>query len=290
MSVAATNDHEYRFNGFAGGPLAENLLGSLSVYGNKREFPITNLFNGDKSHQDNSGVRGKLVIKPNDALDITVAGAYQKSTSHGANFLYTYVTPGAYLLLGLPSQPGFPPLPPFVTGTLSQAAVLTGISPSMTNQFINTPVAAESDIRDGMFSVNVDYRIGDLTLSSTTAYQRETQFNVQDLFVNSSYYSNNFRNAFASLFAPNPPPPGSPGTWADFNNTQTQEIVVRQTSQEFRLASAPENVFNYVAGVFFSDSTVDLIAARTLTPAATDYDAYSSTKTYDESEKNTPAT
>ena len=281
VNVTATNDHEYRFNGFVGGPLSDTVLGSLSVYGNKREFPITNIFDGDKSNQNNSGVRAKLIFKPNDALDITVAGAYQKSTSYGANFLYTYVTPGAYLLLGLPSQPGFPPLPPFVTGALSQAAVLTGITPSMTNQFINTPVASGSDIRDGMGSVNIDYRIGDVTLSSTTAYQRETQFNVQDLFVNSSYYSNNFRDAFASLFAPNPPPPGSPGTWADFNNTQTQHIDVQQTSQEFRVASAPENAFNYVAGVFFSDSTVDLGAARTLTPALTDYEVYSSTKTYD---------
>jgi iron complex outermembrane receptor protein len=281
VNVTATNEHEYRFNGFVGGPLTDGLLGSLSVYGNKREFPITNLYSGDKSDQDNSGVRGKLVFKPNEALDITVAGAYQKSTSHGDNFLYTYVTPGAYLLLGLPSQPGFPPLPPFVTNTLSQSAVLAGITPSTTNQFVNSPVAAESDIRDTMFSVNIDYRIGDVTLSSTTAYQRETQFNVQDLFVNSSYYSNNFRNAFASLFAPNPPPPGSPGTWADFNNTQTQNIEVQQTSQEFRVASAPENAFNYVAGVFFSDSTVDLVAARTLTPALTDYDVNSSTKTYD---------
>ena len=63
VNVTATNDHEYRFNGFVGGPLAENLLASLSVYGNKREFPITNLSNGDKSDQNNSGVRGKLAGK-----------------------------------------------------------------------------------------------------------------------------------------------------------------------------------------------------------------------------------
>src|SRR5277367_121889 len=67
LSVTATNDHEYRFNGFIGGPLTDELLGSLSVYDNKRQFPITNLYNGDKSNQENGGVRGKLVIKPNDA-------------------------------------------------------------------------------------------------------------------------------------------------------------------------------------------------------------------------------
>jgi iron complex outermembrane recepter protein len=274
VGVTATNDHEYRFNGFVAGPLTENLLGSLSVYDTKREFPITNIYNGENSDQENSGVRGKLLIKPNDSLDITLMGAYQKSDSTGANFLYTYVTPGAYILLG--ATP--PPLPPPVLATLSQGAVLTGITPGKSNEFINTPVASGSDIKDEMFSINIDYRLGDITLSSTTAYQRETQFNIQDLFVNSSYYSNNFRDAFDAIIGPIP---GSPGTWADFFNFQTQDITINQTSQEFRVASSPENAFNYVGGLFFSDSKVDMIATRTLTPAATDYDVDSVTKTYD---------
>jgi iron complex outermembrane recepter protein len=148
----------------------------------------------------------------------------------------------------------------------------------MTNQTINTPVTSSSDVKDTMASVNIDYRLGDLTLSSTTAYQRETQFNLQDIFVNSSFYSNNFRDAFAAIIGT---PPGSPGTWATFNNTQFQDITVTQTSQEFRLASSPDRPLNYVAGLFFSDSKVDLVTARTFTPAETDYDVESTTKTYD---------
>ena len=274
VTVTATNDHEYRFNGFISGPISDILLGSISVYGNKREFPITNLFDGEKSNQDNGGFRGKLLIKPNDDLDITLTGAYQRSKSEGDNFVYTYITPGSFLLFG--TSP--PPLPPPVLATLSQGAVLAGVSPSMTNQTINTPVTSTSDAKDSMASVNVDYRLGDLTLSSTTAYQRETQFNLQDIFVNSSFYSNNFRDAFAAIIGT---PPGSPGTWATFNNTQFQDITVSQISQEFRLASSPDRQLNYVAGLFFSDSKVDLVTARTFTPAETDYDVESTTKTYD---------
>ena len=274
ISVTATNDHEYRFNGFIGGPITDILLGSISVYGNKREFPITNLLDGEKSNQDNGGFRGKLLIKPNDDLDITLTGAYQRSKSEGDNFVYTYITPGSFLLFG--TSP--PPLPPPVVATLSQGAVLAGVTPSMTNQTINTPVTSTSDAKDSMASVNVDYRLGDLTLSSTTAYQRETQFNLQDIFVNSSFYSNNFRDAFAAIIGT---PPGSPGTWATFNNTQFQDITVSQISQEFKLASSPDRQLNYVAGLFFSDSKVDLVTARTFTPAETDYDVESTTKTYD---------
>jgi iron complex outermembrane recepter protein len=278
VSVTATNDHEYRFNGFVGGPVAENVLGSLSVYGTERQFPINNIYYGQNSDQDNTGVRGKLLFKPNEDLDITLMGAYQKSKSEGPNFVYTYVTPGAYLLLGLPSSPGFPPLPPPILSTLSQAAVLAGVKPSNTNETANTPVTESSDITDQMFSVNVDYRIGGLTLSSTTAYLRETQFNYQDLFVNSSYYSNNFRDAFAAIIGPIP---GTPGSWATFYNEQTQDILVNQTSQEFRVASSPDEPFNYVAGLFYSDQTVDMVATRTLTPAATNYNVDTDTKTYD---------
>jgi iron complex outermembrane receptor protein len=274
VTVTATNDHEYRFNGFIGGPLSDSLLGSLSVYGNKRDFPITNLFDGDKSHQDNGGFRGKLLIKPNEVLDITLTGGYQQSKSTGDNFVYTYITPGAYLLFG--TSP--PPLPPPIVATLSQQSVLAGVTPRMGNETINTPVTSTSDAKDSLGSVNIDYRLGDLTLSSTTAYQRETQENIQDLFVNSSFFSNNFRDAFAAIIGT---PPGSPGTWATFNNTQFQDITVTQTSQEFRLASSPDLPLNYVAGLFFSDSKVDLVTGRTFTPAETDYDVESTTKTYD---------
>jgi iron complex outermembrane receptor protein len=274
VSVTATNDHEYRFNGFVGGPLTENLLGSISLYGNERQFPINNIYYGQNSDQDNSGIRGKLLIKPNDSLDITLMADYQKSKSEGPNFVYTYVTPGAYLLLG--TNP--PPLPPPILATLSQAAVLAGVTPSDTNETANTPVTESANISDQMYSINVDYRIAGLTLSSTTAFLHESQFNYQDLFVNSSFYANNFKNAFAAIIGDIP---GSPASWANFDNEQTQDIIVNQTSQEFRIASSPDEPFNYVAGLFYSDQTVGMVTARTLTPAATDYYVDTDTKTYD---------
>ena len=260
VSATATNDHEYQGNLFVAGPLTDTVLGSLAVYGNETQFPLNNIYFGQHSHQDTSGVRGKLLIKPNDALDITLMAYYQKSKSEGPNFVYTYLTPGAYLLLG--TKP--PPLPPPILATLSQAAVLAGVTPSMQNSTANSTYTESANLSDQMYSINVDYRIGGLTLTSTTAFLHEHQFNYQDLFVNSSFYSNNFRDAFATIIGPFP---GSPGTWATFYNNQTQDIFVNQTSQEFRVASSPDEPFNYVAGVFYSDQTVDMVATRALTPA-----------------------
>ena len=275
FSTTGTSDGEVRANGFIGGPIATDVLGSLSVYGNVRKFPIVNEYDDEKSNQHNDGVRGKLLVRPNDDLDITLTGDYHTSNSNGSNFTYRYVTPGAYLLFG--TTP--PPLPPPVVATLSQSAVLAGITPSPNNKYYNSPVLdSGSRIKDLNFNVNVDYRLGDLTLGSTTAFQHETQENIQDIFVNSSYFSNNFSDTFAAIIGP---VPGSPATWAAFNNTQYQGIDVKQTSQEFKLLSPVDRPLTYLLGFFFSDQKVDLFTARTFTPAETDYNVSTDTKTYD---------
>jgi iron complex outermembrane receptor protein len=276
VSVTATNDHEYRFNGFVGGPITEQLLASVSLYGNTRQFPIINEYNDDHSTQHNDGVRAKLLIKPTDALDVTLTGDYHVSDSRGSNFDYRYVTPGADILLGVP--PFAPPAPPPpAVALLSQAAVLAGVTPSPTNRYYNSPVLNSSaNVEDLNFTANVDYRLGDLTLGSTTAYQHEIIANIQDIFVNSSYFSNNFSNFFIAAHIPAPP-----AFWAPFNNTQFQDIDVRQVSQEFKAVSPTDRAFSYVVGLFFSDQRVDLLTGRTFTPAETDYDVGTDTKTYD---------
>ncbi|MBV8804714.1 MAG: TonB-dependent receptor [Sinobacteraceae bacterium] len=274
-SATATNDHEYRFNGFAAGPLSSIVLASVSAYANTRDFPIINELADEHSRQHNDGVRAKLLFRPVDGLDITLMGDYHVSVSHGSNFVYSYLTPGAYLLFG--TAP--PPLPPPVVATLSQSAVLAGVTPSTTNRYYNSPVPGSgANIEDLNFSLNVNYQLGELTLGSTTAYQHEIIANVQDLFVNSSYFSNTFRNAFAALIGPIP---GSPGTWADFNNTQYQGIGVLQTSQELKLAAPTDWRLSYLLGLFFSDQRVDMLTGRTFTPARTDYNVTTDTKTYD---------
>ena len=275
VSSTVTSDGEERVNGFLAGPILNGLEGSLSVYGNVRKFPIINEYNDDHSNQHNNGARGKFLIKPTDDLDILLTADYHTSNSNGSNFVYRYITPGAYLLFG--TTP--PPLPPPVVNAVSQAAVLAGVSPSARNEFYNSPVLdSGSRIKDLNFAVDVNYRIGDFTLGSTTAFQHETQENIQDLFVNSSYFSNSLRDAFAAIIGPFP---GTPGTWADFNNTQYQDIDVKQTSQEFKLLSPTDRPISYLVGLFFSDQKVNLATGRTFTPAETDYDVSTDTKTYD---------
>jgi iron complex outermembrane receptor protein len=152
------------------------------------------------------------------------------------------------------------------------------VAPSDKNRFYDSPVAASSDSRDLNFTANVSYRLDDLTFGSTSAYQHEVIANLQDLFVNSSYFSNNFRDAFDAFIGP---VPGSPGTWSTFYNDQNRGIDVLQLSQEFKIASSTDKTLSYLAGVFISDQRVSLATARAFTPALTDYNVGSDTKTYD---------
>jgi iron complex outermembrane receptor protein len=266
ISATATDDNEYRVNGFVAGPISDSVQYSLSAYSSTREYPIVNLFNGKNTDQDNYGARGKLLFHPTDDLDITLMADYQKSTSHGFNFVYEYLTPGSYLFIG--SGPNFgstPFLPPGVLPFLSQAQLLPGITPSWNNKYYSSPVpdaGQTAEDKDG--SVTINYQIGDLTLTSTTAYQHETQQQVQDLFAVNNY-------AFTQLT----------GGGLPFDNTQRIGADVKQFSEEVKLVSPAEQDFSYVVGLFYSDTKVEFNHQRGLVPALTNYTVTPVTKTYD---------
>jgi len=187
VSVTATNDNEDRINGFIAGPITQGLDFSLSAYGNQRDYPIKNIQLDKRDTQDASGARGKLLFKPNDNLDVLLTVNYALTRSEGANFVYAYLSPGTTLLVGTGG-------PPF----LGQAALLPGITPSLSNQYYSSPIEASARAEDRDATLNVEYRFGDLTFGSITAYQHEIQTNRQDLFTVASYFWNELTGAPAS--------------------------------------------------------------------------------------------
>ena len=282
VSVTATNDHEYRGNFYVSGPLSETVQGSLSAYGNTRDYPITNIATGDKTSQKTSGFRGKLLFKVNDDFDIRLMGHYAEAKSEGFNFVYTYLTPGASLLFG--TGPNM--FPPPVQSTVSQSTLMAGITPSWSNLKYNSPVTQSgADVKDTDGSIALEYRFGGNTLTSTTGYQHETQTNIQDLFALATYFSNDisasFTNFFLNILHLPGVPPGTPASWAPFNNTQTQLIDVKQLTEEIKLASPVDQDISYLFGFFYSDVKVGLTQFRTFTPAAVNYFVEPDTKTYD---------
>jgi iron complex outermembrane recepter protein len=257
IGATITSDDEYRLNGFIAGPISSTVDYSLAGYLTSRTFPITNTHLGKNTEEAIYGVRGKLLFKPNENLDITLAARYGKDDSTGFNFVYTYVTPGVCLLIGDCSKS-----PPF----LSQSVLLPGITPSYTNLKYSSPIDVYSYVQDTDYSMDIQYRIGTLTLGSTTAYQHEKSNNVQDLFA----VDNFFWNMLTGAPGPMAPPP--------FYNTQTQLLDSKQVSEELKLVSATDQPFSYLVGVFYSDNKVDLQVTRDFVPAWWDTDLRPDTK------------
>jgi iron complex outermembrane receptor protein len=271
IGLMATDDGEYRANGFIAGPVSDAVQYSLAAYYTTRDFPIKNLQLDKDTNQKVYGARGKLLFKPTEDLDVTLTARIGRDNSDGFNFVYTHLTPGADLLLGTALPPPGSPPRLFLDSVLSQAVLLPGITPSFDNQVYSSPVNAFSTVQDTDFSLDLQYRLGDLTLGSTTAYQHEKQVNAQDIFAVDRFFWNNLTNPSGS--DPAAPPP--------FGDIQTQWMDIKQLSEELKLVSPTDQTLSYVVGLFYSDSKYSLHYYRPLVPAWLDYVSRPETKTTD---------
>jgi iron complex outermembrane receptor protein len=271
VSVMGTDDSEYRANGFIAGPITDAVQYSLAAYYTTRDFPIKNLRLNKTTNEEVYGARGKLLFKPTENLDVTLTARYGKDDSDGFNFVYTHITPGADLLLGTALPPPGSPPRLFLDSVLSQPVLLPGITPSFDNQVYSSRVNAFSTVQDTDYSLDLQYRLGDLTLGSTTAYQHEKQVNAQDIFAVDGFFWNNLTNPSGS--DPTAPPP--------FGDIQTQWMDIKQVSEELKLVSPVDQTLSYVVGLFYSDSKYSLHYYRPLVPAWLDYTSRPETKTTD---------
>jgi iron complex outermembrane receptor protein len=252
LSTSFTNDNERKGTLYLSGPISDRLSYSISAYANQRQYPITNLFNGEKSHSDGQGIRAKLQFSPTRDIDITLSARAADSESHGATFTYQYLTPGA-TIFGIP-------------GFLGQTGLFPGVDIGYGNSNYNSPVTAMGQTaRDRDATLNIDYRIGDYTLSSTTAYQKETLGYLQDVPVVSQYFFNILTDGHA--------PP--------FYNQARFDSVPTSVSQEFKIASPLNRPVSYVAGLFYSNVKVAQSQLRDWVANPVDVSEQSVSKTTD---------
>jgi iron complex outermembrane recepter protein len=225
MAGGVTDDGEYRVEANISGPVANAVSFSLSGYDSHTPYPVYNLQSNAQSNADSYGVRAKLKFDMGSNFDATIMGHYALSTSAGENFIYQYITPGAFLIA--------PPL--------TQALVLGNYTVKYGNTSYSSPVAMSSRYEDSDASLVLNYHFSDLTLSSTTSYFKENQFQSQDLFETQIYFFNVLTGGFA--------PP--------FNDQQSNQGYVKQTTQEFKIASDNRKPFSFLAGAFYSDMEVN---------------------------------
>ena len=250
-TTTVTDDGEYRVEGFLSGPLSDRVEGSLSVYKNTTPYPLTNLATGDKTTQDVSGGRAKLLWKITDDLDVTFMARSELTQGKGFNFAYAYITPGHDLL--------------FTPGPFPQSLMLPGITPSWNNLVYKSPVTtAGATHRDNDYSVILEDRLpGGYTLVSTTAFSEERQNQTQDLFAVDDFFWHTLTGQTV------------------FYNTQSQTATVKQQSEEVKIVSPIGQAVSWLAGLYYSDVNVDETYVRALPPAGLDVHVVPDTKTYD---------
>ncbi|MFK3907738.1 TonB-dependent receptor [Pseudomonas monteilii] len=199
------NENRLRFG--IGGRLTDQLKGSLSTLWGDYEGNVENQANGhDVNGYERQGVRGKLEFEPREDLQLTLIADYMK---------------------------GEDTLPNGVLTRASSAFTrqLRGVTPSDHNRDIDSDFKSHVEDQNQGLSAQVDWQLGDYTLTSISAWRG---------WDNTQYQDGDRRAAL-------------PVTASHDKGT----VDYDQFSQEVRLAS-PKGAFNeYVLGAFYMHGRSD---------------------------------
>jgi iron complex outermembrane receptor protein len=188
-------------------PLSDTAALRIAGHINTESGIAHNLVTGRDSSNDDAGIRARLLWQPNDALTINIIADYDRNKISD-EFIQ------------------FDSLGATATG-LSGVLAACGVTASRNNRdfcsngptdFVNTTYG---------ISTQIDYRLGDYTLTSITAHRQSPQQNIQDIDV----------------------------TPVDLlqNNAKYYTGV---TSEEFRITSPSRQRFEYVVGAYVSNTDI----------------------------------
>ncbi|MDB5918958.1 MAG: tonB dependent receptor family protein [Massilia sp.] len=217
VGVTFTDDKQRRVEGFVTGPVTDMLKFSLSGYDGKTYFPTKNLTTGQFDSEEASGIRGKLLFTPIKNLDVTLTASSSDMDSKGTFQTYILVDPAAKY-----------------RGFIPNAASLPGVVPGIDNfdyAVRNQPSTVASD---KLYSLVVNYKLGDWSLSSITARQEEDRTLVADVHNQASDWASLLTNGKYS-----------------WDQSQQSILNVRTTSQEFKVISPQIGIVNVLAGAYY---------------------------------------
>jgi iron complex outermembrane receptor protein len=200
---------EKRIRAGVSGGLSDSVKGSLNLlYG---EFPgvIRNVALGDDvGGYDRKGIRGKLEFTPSDALGITLIADWAEADDTGSRG-------------------------PFTRANAAITAAISPIVPMLDNDKVFTNVKERVEDTNYGVSAQVDWQLGESTLTSITAYRKWENTQFQDLDGTNIVYNQITQNADKGI------------------------VDNEQVSQELRLASAKGGFLEYVGGLFYFKTTTD---------------------------------
>ena len=172
-------------------PVTENSAARISVFENRNDGVEKDVGSGQKDIDDDFGFRVRYLANLSANLKLNLIADYDRDDQSGPSLFTVRATPNA---------------------STQAALAACGITPSASNQAVCGAYATGSNLENGGLSAELDYQLGDYTLTSITAYRGRdagpTRLDIQDLkgVIPQLYYSND-------------------------------NLSLRQTSQELRLTS-----------------------------------------------------
>ena len=217
QSYYSGNESRTRF-GIGGSLVPDVLKGSVSTLFGSYDGNVDNQHNGQEVNGYNhKGIRGKLEFTPNDDVTLTLIADYMQSHDDAPN--------------GVVSKS----LNPAFSNALSP------VRASSDNRDINTDTRSHVEDTNKGLSAQLDWNLGDYTLTSITAWRG---------WDNTQYQDGDRLGSVTAAF---------PGT------ADKGELAFDQYSQELRLASPKGEFLEYVGGLFYMHGKDEETYQRTLT-------------------------
>ena len=219
VQAYATDDEEYRTSFTVSNGLTDALAFRLTGYFNKDEGWVENVFTGDDvNDSDDWGLRGKLLWNPSDTLQLKWSSDYSDRESNCCVAAFRSLDP-------------WPTTPPNNQATVDDLlAQLDPVVPSDKNTQVNLNADLTTDIEASGHSLEVNWDVGEHTVTSISAYRDWEQ--------NSRGDNDQLPTDVLGFLQ---------------GGLSQQE----QFSQEIRLTSPEGERFSYVVGLFYFDQTVD---------------------------------
>ena len=222
VELTGTDDDFYRVAASVSGPISDSVGFRLNAYFDDFGGNIENTAGGpDLQQTESQGVRGKLRIDASDDLTVTIMGEYNElDQSYSANTFRRVDQDAAWLR--------------FIAGgvaAVGQDVWLNGIKPGKDNFKAGFSTSPESASEDYALSLKLEYQLGEHSVTSITGWRNWEYNNLTDL------------DGVATTFG------------ASLEMTSFYEID--QVTQEIRITSPNSDTFEYVAGLWYSQSDYD---------------------------------
>lgn len=208
VDATISNFNGYRVNGYVTGPLTDNIAGAVGVTYNKRDGYVEDLGGGpDQNERNRYGIRGDLLFEPNENLSMRLMGDYDTIDE---------VCCAAGNVINGP------------TGAIVQAigGNLAAEDPFSYEVYYN--YGSTNKIDNGGLSFQADYDLGEVQLTSITAYRESKMDTNQD----------------------------SDFTSADLIGRNANKTDIQTFTQEFRVSSSGDGNIDWMLGAFYFDESV----------------------------------